>query len=145
MRTAVLIIIISFLTACKEGASPNSSDIEIQPESKPQAACSDCMVTEKKKDGSQIEKYYKNGNIKMTLENHTRNTKSIVREWDKKKYVPNKKAYCRTYYSNGKIKGEGWLLWSANENPDSYLSVESGTWKYYNEKGEIINVRDYKH
>jgi hypothetical protein len=144
MRIIVLVIIILFLTACKEKSASNSVSAGKQTASEEQKpACYDCVLVEEGQKGLRVEKHYKEGRIEMTLENHAKNRETIVREWDKKRYVPNNKAYCKTYHSNGSIKGEGWLLWNEGENPNSYLSVEYGTWKFYNDKGTLINIRDY--
>jgi hypothetical protein len=142
MRIIVLVTIILFLTACKEKAPSDEKQTANEPQT---SACSDCVLVEGDPKGSRVEKYYKNGRVEMTLERHARNHETIVREWDKRKYVPNNKAYCKSYHSNGNIKGEGWLLWNEGENPNSYLSVEFGTWKYYNEKGVLINISDYRY
>jgi len=88
--------------------------------------------------------YYDLGRLTMTFENYAQNYDTITREWDKKRYVPDYKCYYKAYYPNGNIKEEGWVLWNEGESPESDLSIEYGTWKYYNEKGELTKTKEYK-
>ena len=88
--------------------------------------------------------YYDLGHLMMTFENYAQNYDTITNEGNKKKYVPDYKCYMKSYHSNGNIKDEGWLLWNEGESPESDFSVEYGTWKYYNEKGKLINTKEYK-
>ena len=106
----------------------------------------DLLVFGEYTDGKMFGKwyYYDCGHLITTFENFTKNYDTITNEGDKRKYVPDYKCQSKYYYSNGNIKEEGWLLWSEGENPDSDFSVEDGTWKYYDEKGNLIKTKEYK-
>ena len=88
--------------------------------------------------------HYSEGKLIMTFENYnTPNYDTISREWDSKRYVPDYKSYFKGYHSNGNIEEEGWLLYNKDEDPVSDLSIEYGTWKRYNDKGELIGITKY--
>jgi len=88
--------------------------------------------------------YYDLGVLIMTFENFTVNHDTITNEGDKRRYIPDYKCYYKAYHSNGNIEEEGWLLWNEGENFESDFSIEYGTWKYYNEKGELTKTKEYK-
>lgn len=50
--------------------------------------------------------------------------------------IPDSTAYCRSYYKNGKIAAEGWIVFFDDRESD--FSSEIGTWKYYTEDGIVI-------
>ena len=88
--------------------------------------------------------YYDLGVLMMTFEDFVKNHDTITNEGNRGRYVPDYKCYSKAYYSNGNIKDEGWLLWNEGDSPESDFSIEYGTWKYYNEKGELIKTEEYK-
>ena len=80
----------------------------------------------------------------MLFKDFSKNTYSIMNEGDKKTTTPDYKCYSVSYHPNGNIKNEGILLWSEGEAPESDFSREYGIWKYYNEKGILINTKEFK-
>ncbi|MDD2313018.1 MAG: hypothetical protein PHT14_10795 [Petrimonas sp.] len=88
--------------------------------------------------------YYDKEHLTMTFENYATNYDTITSEGGKGRYIPDYKCYYKAYYPNGTIKEEGWLLWSEGDSPESDLSVEYGTWKYYNEDGKLTQTKEYK-
>ena len=50
--------------------------------------------------------------------------------------------YSISYHPNGHKQSEGILLWDVS--PDADTTFEYGEWKYYNEKGELVQVINYK-
>jgi len=88
--------------------------------------------------------YYNYGQLWITFEDFAENYDTITSEGNKERYVPDYKCYSKAYYSNGNLKDEGWLLWNEGDSPVSDFSVEYGTWKYYNEKGELVKTKEYK-
>jgi antitoxin component YwqK of YwqJK toxin-antitoxin module len=88
--------------------------------------------------------YDNNGKVKMICDGYTQNYDTISREWDSKRYVPDYKCYLKVYHSSGSIEREGWLLYNEGEAaPESDLSIQYGTWKSYNDKGELIGITKY--
>ena len=62
----------------------------------------------------------------------------------KKRYVPDYKCRSFSYYPNGNVQEEGWLLWSEGDAPESDMSVKYGEWKYYDESGKFIKAEVFK-
>ncbi|MDR0972417.1 MAG: hypothetical protein LBM61_00340 [Prevotellaceae bacterium] len=52
------------------------------------------------------------------------------------------KCYTITYHPNGNKKSEGILLW--DESSEAELTFEYGLWKYYDEAGLLIEIREFK-
>lgn len=50
--------------------------------------------------------------------------------------------YYISYHPNGTIESEGLLLW--HEDPYEDTSYKYGEWKYYNDKGELLDIKAYK-
>ena len=76
----------------------------------------------------------------MTFENYSINYDTITSEGIRGRYVPDYKCYYKGYHPNGTIAKEGWLLWDEGSCPESDLSMEYGTWKYYDENGSLIKT-----
>lgn len=57
------------------------------------------------------------------------------------KYAPHN-CYCVDYYGNGRIKSEG--RWFFFTSPDMDDTGEYGTWKYYDEEGNLTKTIIYK-
>jgi hypothetical protein len=53
--------------------------------------------------------------------------------------TPIRQAYMIEYYPTGVIKKEGIILYDSSMEVDFY---EYGSWKFYNEKGELIKVEN---
>jgi antitoxin component YwqK of YwqJK toxin-antitoxin module len=51
----------------------------------------------------------------------------------------NMKSYFKSYYPNGIIKSEGQILYNDTPEIDFY---KIGTWKYYDEKGNLIKTKE---
>lgn len=61
---------------------------------------------------------------------------------DSEKYFQPFKSYSKSYYrKNGKVKDEGWLLWTDDFMEDG--ARQDGEWIYYDENGSIKEVRYY--
>lgn len=84
------------------------------------------------------------GHLMMTFSEFTKNIHSIITGNNKGKYTPDYKCYMTSYYPNGRKKEEGLLLWNEGESPESDFSVEYGEWKYYDENGNLIEVKVFK-
>lgn len=87
--------------------------------------------------------YYNNGILMMTFERYATNYDTITSEGIKGCYVPDYKCYYKGYHPNGIVAEEGWLLWDEGSCPESDLSMEYGTWKYYDEKGSLIKTEHF--
>lgn len=59
-----------------------------------------------------------------------------------KKYKPRYKCYSISFYPNGNIKEEGFWLW--DDDPLLDTSFEFGEWKYYNEYGKLMEIKNFK-
>ena len=49
--------------------------------------------------------------------------------------------YERDYHQNGQLKSEGW--WVGIWEDSVYINYKIGQWKYWNDKGELINFTNY--
>ena len=56
-------------------------------------------------------------------------------------FMPSLFKKIKSYYPNGKLKSE--MYWESY-NIYSYNENKGGTWKYYNEKGELIKTEFYR-
>lgn len=87
--------------------------------------------------------YYEKGILMMTFENYATNYDTITSEGIRGRYKPDYKCYYKGYHPNGTIAEEGWVLWDEGTCPESDLSKEYGTWKYYDEKGCLIKTKHF--
>ena len=78
------------------------------------------------------------GLLSWTEENMEANTKYTRIRDDGAKVKPGFTCYYREYYTNGMIKKEGQVLYDEAVIVDSY---KIGKWKYYNEKGTLIETK----
>lgn len=81
------------------------------------------------------------GHLLMMQSDFQKNTYQIPLEHHAQGICPYR-CYSISFHPNGSKKSEGVLLW--DESADSDFVFEYGEWKYYDESGELIKIKEFK-
>lgn len=65
-----------------------------------------------------------------------KNTNYSIIGYDGKRYYPDYKSYCVSYFPNGNIESEGIFIWDNDETPVIDGS-RCGEWKFYDKDGKV--------
>lgn len=72
------------------------------------------------------------------------NNEFSIRNLDGSFYMPRYKSYCKSYFPDGRLKSEGFLVWNIGDEIVMGDQVKCGIWKYYDQNGRI-SIKEYPH
>lgn|GEM_PF-4367018 len=104
--------------------------------------CIDMHFTGEMSKMSQLFYFLDDGKLDFKLSNFEEYSIPI-RDKDGNTYHPDRICYGVSYWENGKVKAEGPILYYEEDGPVMDTCAEHGEYKFYNEKGELTEIRYY--